>query len=73
MVKDTGLGINSEQQEKLFKLKASSTYGTNNEKGIGLGLLLCKEFTELQNGKIWFESTTGEGSVFYVSFALSTA
>ncbi|MES2418095.1 MAG: HAMP domain-containing sensor histidine kinase [Bacteroidota bacterium] len=71
MVKDNGLGIKAEQQEKLFKLKASSTYGTNNEKGIGLGLLLCKEFTELQNGKIWFESNAGEGSTFYLSFKLN--
>lgn len=67
---DTGLGITEDQQEKLFKLKASSTYGTNNEKGIGLGLLLCKEFTELQNGLIWFESEVDKGSVFCLSFEL---
>ncbi len=71
VVKDNGLGINNQQQKMLFKLNASSTYGTNNEKGIGLGLLLCKEFTELQGGKIWFESKEGEGSIFHVSFKLN--
>lgn len=70
-VKDTGLGINEAQQEKLFKLKASSTYGTNNERGIGLGLMLCKEFTELQGGKIWFDSKPKQGSAFYLSFNLA--
>lgn len=71
IIRDTGLGINQIQQENLFKLNASSTYGTNNERGIGLGLLLCKEFTELQNGEIWFESRVGEGSSFYLSFNLA--
>ncbi|MES2653023.1 MAG: HAMP domain-containing sensor histidine kinase [Bacteroidota bacterium] len=71
VVKDNGLGIKDEQKEKLFKLKASSTYGTNKEKGIGLGLLLCKEFTDLQGGTIGFESKDGEGSSFYLYFKLS--
>jgi two-component system sensor histidine kinase/response regulator len=69
-IKDNGLGIDQEQQTKLFQFKASSTYGTNAEKGIGLGLLLCKEFTQLQGGEIWFESSVGEGSTFYLSFKL---
>lgn len=71
LVKDNGLGIDLAQQEKLFQLKAASTYGTNDERGVGIGLLLCKEFTNLQGGKIWFESTVGEGSSFYLSFKLS--
>ena len=71
VVKDNGLGIDKEQQEKLFQLKAASTYGTNNERGVGVGLLLCKEFTNLQGGKIGFESKVGEGSSFYLSFKLS--
>ena len=70
-IKDNGLGINPEQQETLFKLKAISTYGTNNERGIGLGLLLCKEFTDLQGGKIWFERNTDKGSSFFLSFKLA--
>ncbi len=67
-IKDNGLGINSKLQNSLFKLTASSTYGTNNERGIGIGLLLCKEFTDLQGGEIWFESQEGIGSTFYLSF-----
>ena len=70
MIKDNGLGISYEQQNDIFSLKTESTFGTKNEKGVGLGLLLCKEFTELQNGKIAFESTPGSGTTFYVSFKL---
>ncbi|SHF34886.1 Signal transduction histidine kinase [Pedobacter caeni] len=70
IISDNGIGISADKQESLFQLKASATYGTNNEKGIGLGLLLCKEFTEQQQGKIWFESKLEKGSVFYVSFKL---
>ncbi|WP_316765560.1 HAMP domain-containing sensor histidine kinase [Pedobacter frigiditerrae] len=69
-IQDNGLGIDEAQQTNLFKLKASSTFGTNNERGIGLGLLLCKEFTDLQNGEIWFESTAQKGSAFFLSFEL---
>ena len=48
-------------------MKNQSTYGTKNEKGTGLGLLLCKEFTELQHGEIGFESVPGAGTTFYIS------
>lgn len=71
MVRDNGLGIDADQQENLFKLNAASTYGTNKEKGIGLGLLLCKEFTAMQGGEIWFENHVGQGSTFYLSFRLA--
>lgn len=67
-IKDTGIGIPHDQQNDIFSLKTSSTYGTKNEKGVGLGLVLCKEFAELQGGKIAFESAPGTGSTFYVSF-----
>jgi len=70
LVSDNGLGIDEVQQRKLFQLKAASTYGTNNERGVGVGLILCREFTELQGGEIWFESKIGEGSIFYLSFNL---
>jgi len=63
-IKDNGTGINYEQQSDIFSLKAKTTYGTKNEKGVGLGLVLCKEFTELQNGKIAFESSPGVGTSF---------
>ncbi|MDB5022588.1 MAG: two-component sensor histidine kinase [Mucilaginibacter sp.] len=63
---DSGRGIPFEQQKDIFSLKAGSTFGTQNEKGVGLGLLLCKEFTEQQGGRIGFESSPGRGSAFFV-------
>jgi len=71
MIKDNGIGIPYEQQNDIFSLKVNSTFGTKNEKGVGLGLVLCKEFTELQNGKIRFESVPGSGTIFYIYFKLS--
>ena len=68
MVKDTGIGIPFDKQEVLFKAFDNSRKGTNNERGTGLGLSICREFVEKQNGRIWFESTPGDGSVFYVEF-----
>jgi signal transduction histidine kinase len=72
MVKDEGIGMDEEKQKSIFSFKASATFGTNNEKGVGLGLMLCKEFTELQDGKIRFESTPGKGTTFFVTLPLST-
>lgn len=65
-IKDNGIGIAFEQQSDIFSLKAKSTFGTSNEKGVGLGLLLCKEFTELQGGRIGFNSASGKGSTFFI-------
>ena len=70
IVKDTGTGVDIQKQKSIFSMKISPGYGTKNEKGFGLGLVLCKEFTELQNGTIAFESAPGAGSVFYLSFKL---
>src|SRR6185312_5950184 len=70
IIKDNGIGIPIDQQASIFSLKAMSTFGTKNEKGVGLGLVLCKEYIELQDGKIAFESTPGVGTSFYVSFKL---
>ncbi|OOQ57193.1 sensor histidine kinase [Mucilaginibacter pedocola] len=67
IIRDNGIGITEEKQAELFTLRAGATFGTANEKGVGLGLLLCKEFTELQGGRIWLESNPGEGTAFYVS------
>ncbi len=64
-VKDSGAGMTKETLESLFGVKQKINMGTANEKGSGLGLLLCKEFVEANNGKIWAESVAGEGSVFY--------
>ena len=68
-VNDNGTGISDEERKKLFKIDSfHSTPGTRNEKGTGLGLLLCKEFVELHGGNIRVESEAGKGSRF--SFTL---
>jgi len=64
-VKDNGVGISEENMQKIFRIDSKhTTLGTNNEKGTGLGLILCKDFIEKHNGKIWVESKVGEGSQF---------
>ncbi len=64
-VSDNGVGISPTEINKLFDLSQKITsVGTENEKGTGLGLLLCKEFVEKHNGKIWVESQLGKGSDF---------
>ncbi len=66
MIKDNGVGISKEIQSKLFDIaENTSTVGTKNEKGTGLGLILCKEFIEKHMGKIWVESEINKGSIFY--------
>lgn len=67
-VKDNGIGMSKEQQENIFSDDVKVSYGTGRERGAGLGLLVCKEFTLLQNGKIWFESSKESGTTFFVSF-----
>lgn len=65
MVIDTGMGMNEETKQKLFKLNEIITYnGTQGERGTGLGLILCKEFIQLHKGDIWVESEPGNGSRF---------
>ncbi len=71
-IQDNGIGIPPEQQKGLFSVESNSTYGTNNEKGVGLGLLLCKEFTELQGGTISLTSSTEAGTSFSLTFPLHT-
>lgn len=69
-IRDNGRGIDKEKQKRLFSLDIDSTYGTANEKGVGLGLYLCKQFTLEQNGQIGFESEKDVGSVFFVKFPM---
>lgn len=67
-VSDNGVGMDEETKNKLFKVGVKqSLSGTAHEKGTGLGLLICSEFVEKHNGKIWVESKLGEGSKFYFS------
>jgi signal transduction histidine kinase len=66
-IKDSGIGIEPQNLDKLFRIDVShSTMGTANERGTGLGLVLCKEFVETNGGTIGVESEMGKGSRFYI-------
>lgn len=70
-IADNGMGISPDTLPHLFDSNHTyTTEGTDDEKGTGLGLLLCKEFVEKNKGKIWVESTEGEGTTF--KFTLPT-
>ena len=65
-IKDNGQGIKKELQSKLLKgNEYVSTYGTQNEKGSGLGLNLCRDFVKMNKGKLWFSSQENKGTTFY--------
>lgn len=65
-VRDNGVGISLEDQKKLFRPDQHVTRrGTSNEKGTGLGLILCQEFIMRHQGRIWLESIKNEGTTFY--------
>ncbi len=71
IIKDTGVGMNQDTLSKLFETNSSfTTYGTANEKGIGLGLLLCKNFMNKMNGSIEIESMPEEGTTVNLIFPL---
>jgi len=64
-IKDSGIGMNEDIQNKLFRLNEQiNRIGTDGELSTGLGLFLCKEFIEKHNGTIWVESEEGKGSTF---------
>lgn len=67
-VRDTGVGMDTETAKKIFITDQHvTTRGTANEKGTGLGLMVCKEFVEKQDGKIWVKSVEKEGTTFTFS------
>ena len=71
-VSDSGIGIPKNEIPDLFRIDHSfCTEGTNKEKGTGLGLLLCKEFVEINGGKIWVKSEINQGSRFYFTLKLA--
>jgi two-component system, sensor histidine kinase and response regulator len=71
-VSDTGVGMSKDIQDKLFDKEAQfTTRGTSGEKGTGLGLLLCQEMVEENNGKIWVESEPNKGSTFKFKLPVS--
>jgi len=64
-VQDDGIGIKKEFQDRLFGVDNYTTRGTMEEKGSGIGLMLCRDFVERNGGKIWMESYPGKGSKFF--------
>ncbi len=74
-ITDTGIGMDRKIQEMLFKIESNlTTIGTANEKGTGLGLIICKEFVEKHGGHIRVISEVGKGSqfIFTLPFDKST-
>lgn len=69
-VRDDGVGMADEDVRNIFNGQIQSTYGTESEKGIGLGLFLCRELALRLNGEIRAESELGKGSVFFLSLPL---
>ncbi len=65
-VKDDGVGIAASMLPTMFK-PLKSQPGTADEQGSGIGLMLCKEFAELNGGEMWVESTEGKGATFYLA------
>lgn len=67
-IKDTGMGISSDDMAKIFRLDVNNReIGSSQEKGSGLGLILCKEFVEKNGGNIYCSSKLGEGTTFHFS------
>jgi two-component system sensor histidine kinase/response regulator len=69
-ISDNGLGIPLSRQADIFSMNTTSTHGTENEQGTGLGLVLCKDYTELQGGRIWFSSIEKQGTTFFILLPL---
>lgn len=71
-VKDNGIGISEENVKKLFDIEdTTTTLGTRKEKGTGLGLVICKEYIDILNGRIWVESELNIGSTFFFTIPIN--
>jgi len=72
-VSDNGIGIAKENMKKLFGEELGfSTIGTQSESGTGLGLLLCKDYTEKNGGYMSMHSEQGKGSTFFLYFPMQS-
>lgn len=71
-IKDTGVGIAPDVQKKILTHGNESSKGTWNEKGTGIGLVLCREYINENGGNLWLESAEGKGATFYFSLKRST-
>jgi len=69
-IEDTGIGIDNKKVNKLFSSENVSTDGTSGESGTGIGLLLCKEFIDKNNGQISVESRINKGSKFIIKLPI---
>ncbi|MDR0431580.1 MAG: hybrid sensor histidine kinase/response regulator [Tannerellaceae bacterium] len=69
-IKDSGKGIKEEDKDKLLSSEHFSTFGTNNEHGSGLGIMICKAFVEMHEGKFWFKSEEGKGTTFFFTLKI---
>jgi signal transduction histidine kinase len=73
-IKDNGVGIKPERLKDIFNAqKYETSFGTNAEKGTGLGLKICKDFVEKNGGEIWVESQLSNGTEFYFSLPIVVA
>ncbi len=72
-VSDTGIGMDKEKLSQLFGLHSTTRRGTEGEKGTGIGLKLCMDFVEKNDGAIWADSEPGKGSRFYFRLKTGTA
>ena len=71
-VMDMGIGMSKDLVDNLFNLEVdTSRRGTENEPSTGLGLIICKEFVEKHNGKLWVESEQGKGSKFHFTLSFN--
>ncbi|MBK7868028.1 MAG: PAS domain-containing sensor histidine kinase [Ignavibacteriales bacterium] len=69
-IKDSGTGMDEEQQKMIFHLGGITKKGTAKEEGTGLGLTICNEFINKLGGRIWFKSTPGEGTSMFFTVEL---
>ena len=66
-IRDTGIGIPANMQEEVFNMFTKAKRpGTAGERSFGLGLSICKQIIDAHHGKIWFESTEGSGTTFFI-------
>ena len=72
-VADTGFGIPAEDQEKIFEVFIQTERGIAQGEGTGLGLAISKRLAEAHDGKLWVESTVGQGATFFLSLPLRTS
>jgi two-component system sensor histidine kinase/response regulator len=70
-ISDTGVGISETDGADIFSIKHQASYGTQKEKGVGLGLILAKNYIELQNGEIWYKNNPYRGTTFFITLASS--